>query len=236
MAYELDVAVALASADAGRLDDGLAALTAIIDDQPRTLPGVTAMWASTVRAWLLVRVDAAAPLVEADIALTEAQTVDFPIAVAVGLRTKAFAQLLLGDTVAATTTTEALLDDLLDRGALSNLRLTVDTAASVAYRSGHTDWERLAATARSLPITNSVCSQFEVIVLPKSPLFDRSQRGDQRGASHARRHRRRSSGTPGELTTHRRRRRGQRPACVPTITCARSTSKDAACRCARRRA
>ena len=167
MAQELEIAAAMVGADAGRLDAGLAEVTTIVDAARSASSVITASWAWAVRAWMLVRVDPAAALAEADAAVAEARAIDYPIAIAVDLRSRAFAQLLLGDTAAARATVGELLDDLLDRGALSNLRLLADVTAALAYRCGHPAWESLASTARSLPITTLACSQFEVIPLPE---------------------------------------------------------------------
>ena len=59
-----------------------------------------------------------------------------------------------------------LLDDLLQRGALSNGRLLLDVTAAIAHRLGHAAWEQVLATARSLPITTLASAQFELIPLP----------------------------------------------------------------------
>ena len=55
--------------------------------------------------------------------LAEARRIDYPIAVAVGLRSLAYARLLLGDLPGAVEAAGELLDDLLARGALANARL-----------------------------------------------------------------------------------------------------------------
>ena len=71
----------------------------------------------------------------------------------------------------------ALLDDLLERGALSNARLLVDVTAVLAQRGGHPDWASLAATARALPITTLAAAQHELVPLPEvdAPTIERHQ-------------------------------------------------------------
>ena len=166
MTHELQIAAALCLADAGHVDDALAAMTAIVDDAMALGSTVTATWASMTRSWVLVRVDPAAALVEADAALDVARELGMPSVVAVGLRAKAFAHLMLDDLAAATTTVDELSENLLDRGALSSLRMVADVGAALAFRAGHPLWSRLVATARSLPITTPVCSSFEPIPIP----------------------------------------------------------------------
>ena len=165
LADELGIVAAVCDADAGRVHDALADIGAIVDAAQASGSPVTANWASATRSWVEVRVDADAALAGASAALVDAQELGVASAVAVSLRSKAFAQLILGDRAAASTTVEQLVDHLL-AGGLSNLRMVVDAAAAVAYRSGHENWPRLVATARALPITTPVCSRFEVVSFP----------------------------------------------------------------------
>ena len=122
---------------------------------------ITESWARAAWGWLLLRVDPAAALPVIEVGLAEARRIDYPIAVAVDLRSLAFARLLLGDLPGAVDAAGELLDDLLERGALSNARLLVDVTAVLAHRGGHPDWASLATTAQPcrsppspLPITN----------------------------------------------------------------------------------
>ena len=126
----------------------------------------TVAWARAALGWLMLRHDPAAARGIIDEALTEAQRIDYPIAVAVGLRSRAYAELIAGETAAAVASASDLIRDLLRRGALSNGRLLLDVTAAIAHRVGHGDWERALATARSLPITTLVGAQFEMIPLP----------------------------------------------------------------------
>ena len=101
-----------------------------------------------------------------DQALDEARRIDYPIAIAVGMRSSAFANLLDGRIDEAVATIGELTDELMRRGALSNLRLLADATAATAFRCGHPSWERLAATARVLPITTLAAAHFELVPLP----------------------------------------------------------------------
>ena len=78
----------------------------------------------------------------------------------------AFANLLDGRLDEAVATIGELTDELMRRGALSNLRLLADVTAATAFRCGHPSWERLAATARALPITTLAAAHFELVPLP----------------------------------------------------------------------
>lgn len=167
MAQELEVAAAVIGADLGHAVDGLAELAAIIEAARTAGSVITASWALAARSWVLARVDPAAALAAATTALAEARQIDYPIAVAVDLRTIAFAHVLLGDHAAASAAVAELLDDLLERGALSNLRILADVAAALAYTCNVTGWQTLVATARALPITTLVSSQFELVALPQ---------------------------------------------------------------------
>ena len=82
------------------------------------------------------------------------------------LRSLAYARLLLGDLPGAVEAAGELLDDLLERGALSNARLLVDVTAVLAHRCGHPAWASLATTARALPITTLAAAQHELVPLP----------------------------------------------------------------------
>ena len=126
---------------------------------------ITASWAWAARTWVLAWIDPAAAR-RASAALAEAREIDYPVAVAVDLRTKAFAHLLLEDPESAAETVGELLDDLLER--------VLVEPAHPGRRDGRNrvlvvelpSWQQLAATARALPITTLASSQFEVIAMP----------------------------------------------------------------------
>ncbi|HSJ92113.1 MAG TPA: hypothetical protein VK917_08580, partial [Ilumatobacter sp.] len=166
MADELVSARAQVTADSGHVDDAVAQLDELLARTNPPLSALTASWAQTTRAWIQARIDPADALVAAADALAAARTLDYPIAIAVNLRTKAFAELLLDDTASATRTLTELRADLRRRGALSNARILVDATAALAHRLDHPSWPALTATARTLPITTIASSRFELAPLP----------------------------------------------------------------------
>jgi predicted ATPase len=166
MAMELEVAAAQVLADSGEVQLAIAALEELVTDAVVARSTLTESWARTVHAWVLLRVDPAAARPAVEAALEQAQQIDYPVAIAVNLRSLAYAQLLLGDTAGAVATAQALLDDLLERGALSNVRILADVTAVLAHHCAHPGWESLAATARALPITTLASGQFELVPLP----------------------------------------------------------------------
>ena len=166
MALELEIAAALVAADDGEVEQGIRELHDVIE-QAMTLESViTVAWARAALGWVMLRHDPAAARGVIDAALAEARQIDYPIGVAVGLRSRAYAELIAGDNAAAVASASDLMRDLLQRGALSNGRLLLDVTAAIAHRLGHDAWEQVLATARSLPITTLASAQFELIPLP----------------------------------------------------------------------
>jgi len=166
MADELEVAAAVVTADIGDVDGPLATVAEVVARATAQGSVLSASWARTVHAWLLARTDPAVALAEADAALAGAREISYPIAVAANLRTRAYTLLLLGDAAGAVAALTDLRAELVDHGALSNARLLVDGVAAAAHLADHPAAGRLAATARSLPITTLVSSQFELVPLP----------------------------------------------------------------------
>ena len=166
MAVELDVAHAQASADDGRVEEALHALRASVDESVRIGSVGNEAWARSCLGWVLLRVDPASALEEIEGALEMSRRIDYPIGVAVNLRSRAFAELLLGDLDAARTTVAELLDDVLERGAISHARLVVDVAAVLAHRIGDASWAQLASTAATLPTATLVGAGYELVPLP----------------------------------------------------------------------
>jgi predicted ATPase len=166
MAIELEAAAALVKADQGDVEAALGELQHVIDQAGAVGSVIIRSWACTALAWVMLRHDlvAARPLIDA--ALEEARRIDYPISIAVGLRSRAYAELLSGDSGAAVATATELMRDLITRGALSNGRVLLDVTAAIAYRRAHPAWEQLVATARALPITTLASAQFELVPIP----------------------------------------------------------------------
>ena len=166
MAVELDVAHAQVSADDGRVEEALAALRACVDESVRIGSVVNEAWARSCLGWVRLRVDPASALEEIDGALEMSRRIDYPIGVAVNLRSRAFAELLLDDVDSARATISELLDDVVERGAISHARLVVDVAAVLAHRIGDASWAQLASTAATLPTATLVGAGYELVPLP----------------------------------------------------------------------
>lgn len=166
MALELDVAAALVTADLGDVDCAVCEVEAVLERAEAISSAITTSWARTSLGWLLLRRDPSVARPVIDEALDEARRIDYPIAIAIGIRSRAFAELLDGRLDRAVDAIGELAGELLRRGALSNLRLLVDITAATSFRCGNPSWERLAATARALPITTLAAAQFELIELP----------------------------------------------------------------------
>ena len=168
MAVELDVAHAQVSADDGRVEEALAALRASVDESARIGSVVNEAWARSCLGWVRLRVDPASALEEINGALEMSRRIVYPIAVAVNLRSRAFAELLLDDVDSARATISELLDDVVERGAISHARLVVDVAAVLAHRIGDACWAPLARTAATLPTATLVGAGYELVPLPDS--------------------------------------------------------------------
>jgi predicted ATPase len=166
MAVELDVAHAQTSADDGCVEEALQALRASVDESVRIGSVVNEAWARSCLGWVRLRVDPTSALEEIEVALDMSRRIDYPIGVAVNLRSRAFAELLLDDVDAARATVAELLDDVLERGAISHARLVVDVAAVLAHRIGDTSWAQLASTAATLPTATLVGAGYDLVPLP----------------------------------------------------------------------
>jgi predicted ATPase len=166
MAVELDVAHAQVSADDGLIEEALQALRASVDESVRIGSVVNEAWARSCLGWVRLRVDPASALEVIAGALEMSRRIDYPIGIAVNLRSRAFGELLLDDVAAARATVVELLDDVLERGAISHARLVVDVAAVLAHRIGDASWAQLASTAAALPTATLVGAGYDLVPLP----------------------------------------------------------------------
>jgi predicted ATPase len=166
MAVELDVAHAQTSADDGRVDEALQALRASVDESVRLGSVVNEAWARSCLGWVRLRVDPASALEEIEGALEMSRRIDYPIGVAVNLRSRAFAEILVEQVDTARATVAELLDDVVERGAMSHARLVVDVAAVLAHRIGDVSWAQLASTAAALPTATLVGAGYDLVPLP----------------------------------------------------------------------
>jgi predicted ATPase/propanediol dehydratase small subunit len=166
MALELDVAHAQVSADDGRVEEALQALGASVDESVRIGSVINEAWARSCLGWVRLRVDPAAALAEIDGALEMSRRIEYPIGIAVNLRSRAYAELLLGRVDAARSTIAELLDEVLGGGAISLARLVVDVAAVFAHRLDDPAWAQLASSAAALPTATLVGAGFDLMPLP----------------------------------------------------------------------
>jgi predicted ATPase len=166
MALELDVAAAVVAADLGDVDGAVGELHTAIERATAIDSPLTTTWARTALGWVMLRVGVADARPVIEDALAAATAIDYPVAVAAGLRSLTYAQLLRGDRASAVATAQALVDDLVGRAAHSNARLLLDVVAVLAHDGGHDAWRRLVATARAAPITTLLCAHHELVALP----------------------------------------------------------------------
>lgn len=164
-ALELEIAGALVGAQDGPLDHAITALDAAVAEGEATRSSIMAVWARTALGWLLLQVDVerAEPVILD--ALDRSRAIGYPIGVAGGLRSLAFARLLRDDIAGAADALRSLLDDLVGRGALSDARLLIDATAAVASRTGHPAGPTLAATASTLPFASLLTGRGDELVV-----------------------------------------------------------------------
>lgn len=167
VAIELEIAAAVVVADRGDVQAGVAELHDLVGRAAASGSVITESWARAAWSWVLLRVDPVTALAAIEPGLSEARRIDYPIAVAVNLRSLAYARFLVGDLVGALDAARLLLDDLLARGALSNARLLVDVTAVLAHHYGHPAWATLAATVDVLPVTTLSAGYRELVPLPR---------------------------------------------------------------------
>lgn len=159
LAMMLDVDAAGVAAALGDVDGAIAALEEVMARSAATGSTITECWARTTLGWVQVRSRSPSATATIERALEQARTVDDPIAITVGLRSRAYAALGRDDLPVAVAATRELLGELLHRGNLSNALLLFDVSAAVAHRIGHPSWEVVAATARTLPATTIAAGQ-----------------------------------------------------------------------------
>ncbi len=165
-ALELETAAALVTADDGDVAAAILELRSVIERAGAVESAITMSWTRTALGWVMLRRDPIEARLVIDAALDEARQIDYPIAVAVGIRSRAYAELITGDASAAVASATELMRDLISRGALSNGRLLLDVTAAITQHLDHPASEQVAATARALPITTLASSHFELVPLP----------------------------------------------------------------------
>jgi predicted ATPase len=158
LAMEMDVAHALVLADTGRVDKALGIVRAVQAEAVVAGADVNEVWSRVAEGSILLRVDPEAALRVLSSGLDAARRIGYSAGVCAGLRSAALAHVAGGRLPAAARTVRDLLDDQLARGALSELRMVLDTAAIVVERAGRPAWADLAATANTFPIVSLTSS------------------------------------------------------------------------------
>ena len=136
----------------------------------RSASGRSATRRGPAHAWAGsgVRVDPESALEEIEGALQMSRRIDYPIGVAVNLRSaprSASSSSTTSDRPRSTIS--ELLDEVVDRRSeISHARLVVDVAAVLAHRIGDGSWEPLPRTAATLPTATLVGAGYELVPLP----------------------------------------------------------------------
>ncbi len=132
----------------------LAIVRRIATAAERAGASVNEIWARSVEASVLTRVDETQAQAAAQRALDQATAAAYPAAESVNLHTLATLALGAGDLVAAAASTRSLIDGLVARGAECELRNGLRLAAALLERHGDPAWEDLAATVDDLPVVS----------------------------------------------------------------------------------
>jgi len=177
LAMELAVTRAELAANLGDVDGSLAVVRRVHEAARSAGADVNALWAHTVEASLLARVDPDQATATARHALEAARAHGYPAGESANLNTLAEIAVDQGDLVAAAGHLVELIDGLVTRGADSEVRNAIRTTASLAQRAGHEAWASLAASAAAMPVVSVFnLPGFERVSLPASPMVPLSRR------------------------------------------------------------
>ena len=88
---ELEITGSIVSADRGDVSSSVAALSELVERAGAAGSVITGGWAHAAWGWVLLRVDPATALPVIEAGLAEARRIDYPITVAVDLRSLAYA-------------------------------------------------------------------------------------------------------------------------------------------------
>lgn len=163
-ALELEVDIGAVLAEVGRHDEGLEVADRAIRRSIEVGSVINEAWAMAGRAHVLLEVDPERSAVEAERAHQRCVELDYPAGRSCSLRVLSRARFAIGDLSGAAAAALALLDELLSRGGLHDLRLVADVAAAILRADGDPRWVDLAATSRALPVTT--------VMVPIEPAAD----------------------------------------------------------------
>jgi hypothetical protein len=153
-AMELLVDHGLLVAELGDLDSGLEIIDGADEQAVAEGAAINAAWAHGGRGTAIALFDRERGIGELEVALADSRAIAYPAGVSFSLRGLAGARAAVGDDVGAAEALLELIDELLQRGGLTDLRMVLDVAAIVLERQSLPSWADLAVTARSLPVTS----------------------------------------------------------------------------------
>lgn len=166
---ELRVDEALGLAEGGRLDLALDLIDEMVAEAERQSAPINRAWASAARASVLRRRDGVGARSAIESALAESRSIGYPAGTTFTLRLLAATRIEEGETGAAALDVLELLDSLLVRGGLDEMRVVLDLAAELMRRHGVEGWPDVAATAERLPITSFITPTTLDILPPDRP-------------------------------------------------------------------
>lgn len=167
LTMEMEVDRGLALVEQGRIETGMERIEAQIGEADRRQAPINRVWAEAALAAARLRRSPRSPEAGAAVldALTAAEEIGYPAGVSFGLRLRAEYELATDDLDATAATVVELLDILLERGGLDEMRYVLDLAAEVMRRRGDERWPDLLATAESMPITSFITPLESVVEL-----------------------------------------------------------------------
>ena len=153
---ELRVDEGLSLAELGDLDAAMRLVEQMVAAAEEAAAPINISWARVARASLLRQIDAAGSLPAIEAALAEARDIDYPAGITFALRLLAAAKVEAGETIAPAAALLELLDSLLQRGGLDEMRVVLDLTAELMRRNDMPDWSDVAATAATFPVTSFI--------------------------------------------------------------------------------
>ncbi|HEY5881407.1 MAG TPA: hypothetical protein VIU11_21035 [Nakamurella sp.] len=167
LALEADVNRAQLLAEAGDLTTAFELARAAHGESCAIGSPLNEVWAQSILAQLELRQEVGAGLDGVSLALEAARRINYPAAVAVNLRALGWGLTRVGRYQAAAEKLTELFDHLLARGGVAELRGALLTTAELLHALGNEFWDRLAATAFSLPLAGPTnCAMDSMAQLP----------------------------------------------------------------------
>jgi len=168
IAMELRVDQAILVAELGDSTDALDLVDDVLAEARRRSAPINIGWAMGGRGAILHVAGDDRALAELEAAVEYCRSISYPAGVSFSLRMLAAAHIDRGDRAAAATALVELLDALLERGGLNDLRMVLDHTARLLADGGDERWIDVAATALALPVTT-------VASAVRSEVFERAE-------------------------------------------------------------